>query len=279
MEAHGIEAGDDEVAPFLVRDAHVFVGGGTEFEGFESGDLAHDGSAEHAVLVDFHHGLPEGGGGAGVTEAPAGHGEGFGEAVEEDGALTHAGEFDDAFVGAAVVEEFAVNFVGEDEEVVFDSEGGDFFEFLRGHDATGGIGGEVENEDAGIGSDDFFDVLSQDGELIFLAGIDDDRHAVSHFDAGAVGDVAGFVIDDFIAGVEDGAEGDVEGFGDANGDEDLGFGVVADVEELIDVIGDGDTKAFESEIGGVAGLAAFERFDGGVTNGPGGRFVGLADAE
>ena len=90
-DAEIVEGGGDEVAAAAVFFAHggdVFVGA---FEGFEGGFLAGDGGAKHGVLMDFHHGADEVGGCAGVAEAEAGHGPGFGEAMEEDGALLHAG--------------------------------------------------------------------------------------------------------------------------------------------------------------------------------------------
>ena len=47
------------------------------FEGFDGGVLGHGVGAEDGVLVDFHHGIGEGRGGAGVADAESGHGEGF----------------------------------------------------------------------------------------------------------------------------------------------------------------------------------------------------------
>jgi hypothetical protein len=51
-------------------------------------------------------------------------------------------------VAEAVVEEVLVDFVGDDEEVVLDGEGGDGFDLLEGEDLAAGVGGGVEDEAA-----------------------------------------------------------------------------------------------------------------------------------
>lgn len=103
VEAHLVEAVDDEVAAELVLAAHGLDVGGALLEGLDGGILCGAGGAEDAVLVDFHHGVREDGGGAGVADAEAGHGECLGEAVEEDGAVSHTGEGGDGDVRGAIV--------------------------------------------------------------------------------------------------------------------------------------------------------------------------------
>ncbi|MFM2177112.1 MAG: hypothetical protein RL015_1210 [Verrucomicrobiota bacterium] len=279
VQAHAVQAADDDVSAHLVALAHFFIGAGAHFEGLDAGDLAHDGSAEHAVLVDLHHGLTQRGRGAGIAETPASHGEGFAEAVQEHGALSHAGVFDNAFVLASVVEQFAVDLVGEDKQIVLHGEGGDFFQLLGRHDAAGGIRGEVQRDDLGLRRDGFLHVGGHEGEVIFLTRVHHNRHAVGHLDARAVADVAGLVVNDFVARIQNGAEGDVESLTDADGDEDLGLRVVGDTELLFHVFADEHAEGLQAEVRSVAGLAFFQRADDGLADRPGGGFVGLTDAE
>ena len=277
-EAHLVEGVDDEIAADAILVAHVGGVGFAVLDGFEGGLLADDAGAEHRVLVDAHHGLDEFGRTAGVADAEAGHGVSLGKAVQEDGAFGHAGQRGDADM-LALEGEFRIDLVGEDDEVVAADDVGDIQEFVAGHGAAGGIGGEVEHERLAARGDGAFEGRGGDGELVFGGAGNGDGDAVGQGDAGAVADVAGFVVDDFVAGIDDSAEGEVEGLGDADGDEDLGLGIVLDTEVPGDAGADGFAEGEEAEIGGVAGVAVFESVDGGFADVPRGDEVGFADAE
>ena len=179
----------------------------------------------------------------------------------------------------AVVGEFGVDVVGDDDEVVLLGEVGDAEEIFAGESGAGGVVGEVEEEGAGAGGDALGHHGGGEAEAVLGAGFYAHGDAVSEGDDGAVGDVAGFVVEDFVAGFDDGAEGEVEGFADPDGDEDFVFGFVADVEDAVDVGGEGLAEFEESEVGGVAGDAPLEGVDGGFADVPGGDEVGFADAE
>ena len=136
-------------AIFLDHLANI---GGGPGQGLEGGLLAEGGGAEHGVLVDLHHGLDEFGGAAGIAEPEAGHGPGLGEAVQEDRALAQARQAHNAGVGR-VVSQFAVNLVGDDDEVALAGEGGDVLEVGPAHNGAGGVVGEIEHQDLGAGGD------------------------------------------------------------------------------------------------------------------------------
>jgi hypothetical protein len=59
------------------------------------------------------------------AQSPAGHGVGFGEAVDGEGAFGHAGGGGDGEVGTAVEDQFLVNLVGNDKQVGFGGDGDD----------------------------------------------------------------------------------------------------------------------------------------------------------
>ncbi len=67
-------------------------------EGLNSGFLAQDGSAQHAVLVDLHHGLDQLAWPAGIADAESGHGKCLRESVQEQGAIPHARQAGNAHV-------------------------------------------------------------------------------------------------------------------------------------------------------------------------------------
>ena len=73
-----------------------------------------------------------------VAEPPAGHRVGLREAVEDDRALRHAGHGRDRDV-LALVDDLAVDLVGEDDQVVLDRELGDPLDVGAGQDAAGRV--------------------------------------------------------------------------------------------------------------------------------------------
>ena len=95
LQADGPEAVQQEAAAAVILLPH---GGNVVvaiLHGLDGGILAHGGRGHDAVLVQLHnlgHQLP---GRAEVTQPPAGHGIGLGEAVDHDGALIHAGDSGD----------------------------------------------------------------------------------------------------------------------------------------------------------------------------------------
>ena len=83
-----------------------------------------------------------------VAHPPAGHRERLGEAVEDDRPLGHPGQRGDRDVLGAVVQDPAVDLVGEDPQVVLDGERGDPLEVAAGQHAAGRVGRRVDDEDA-----------------------------------------------------------------------------------------------------------------------------------
>ena len=125
FQAHFAKTVVDEAAAAVVLGdhfVHVFFAVPQRLDG---GDLGGNGSAEHGVLVDFGHGSDDLRRAKGVADAPAGHGVGFGETVEKKGALFHPGQSGEADVRFAAIREVAVNFIGDDDEIVRFGEAGD----------------------------------------------------------------------------------------------------------------------------------------------------------
>ena len=138
--ALGFDAGDVwEVGEALVHVAASFFEFGAHGidgffaagvgEGGDGGHLREAGDVAGHLGLEFIDGVDDGLGAADVADAPAGHGEGFGVAVEGEGLVeelgVEGGEGDEL---EAVVDEFFVDFVGEDDEVgVFDDDVGEGF--------------------------------------------------------------------------------------------------------------------------------------------------------
>ena len=140
-----VQRGDDEVAAQAVFLAHPLHAAGAAFQRLDGRLLRHNRGAENGVLVDFHHRLDDVGGTAGVADAPSGHCEGLGEAVKEERPLLHSGKRGDRVMRHLVVGEFAVDLIGEDDQVMLHGEGSDLLEFLQRQDRPRGVGREVEH--------------------------------------------------------------------------------------------------------------------------------------
>ena len=161
--------------------------------------------------------------------------------MQKNRALGHAGQRRDAGV-LPLKGQLGVNLVGDHEQVVALGQAGDRLERLAGHRAAGGVGGEVQHERLGLGRDCLLDRLGGDGESVLGEARHGHRHAVGQRDAGRVADIARFVVNDLIAGIDDGPQRDVERLADADADEDLRLRVVAHAESPGDVAADGRTQ-------------------------------------
>lgn len=147
-EAHIIKAADDEVTAEFVLASHRGDIAFTVLESLDGGVLSHGVGAENGVLVHLHHGIGQRCRSACVADAEARHREGFGEPVQEDGSFAHPWQGGDGDVFCVVVSELRVDFVGQDDEVVFDAERGDAFELFACLSGSGGITGKVHHQRA-----------------------------------------------------------------------------------------------------------------------------------
>jgi len=248
-------------------------------QGLDGCLLGHGGSAHDRVLMDLHHGFDDVVRAAGKADAPAGHGESLGKSMQKKRALLHAGKGGDGMMRQIVVGELAVDFVGEDDQIVLHGKGGDLCQLIGGHDSPGGVGRETEHQDARAGRDGLFQVGGAEHKFILGAGRDRDRLASGQRDARAVGDITWLVVEHLVARIEQGAQGEIDSLGDAHGDDDFVMGVVGDGEILLHILGNRAAQAWIAEIGGVAGAALFQGIDGGLADMPRRDKVGLTDTE
>ena len=103
--------------------------------------------------MDFHHRLDDVSRTAGITDAPSGHGKGLGESVQKERPFLHPRKCGDGVMWQLIVGELAIDFIGQDDEIMLHGEGSNFFEFLQRHDSTGGIRREIQHQHAGLQRD------------------------------------------------------------------------------------------------------------------------------
>ena len=99
--------------------------------------------------------------------AESGHAVGFGEAVEGDGQQV-GGEGGDVVVHRAVVEDFVVDFVGENNQAVFARQLGDFKQDFFAVHRAGGIVGIDDDDGFGFRRDFGFHVGKVGKPVVFF---------------------------------------------------------------------------------------------------------------
>ena len=87
------------------------------------------------------------------------------------------------------------------------------------------------------------------------------------------------MVEHLITRIEQGAQGEIDGLADAHGHEHLGLRLVGHAEVFLDVGGDLGAQLGQAQVGGVAGVALFERVHGGLADVPGRDEIRLADAQ
>ena len=218
-------------------------------------------------------------GGKRPADTPAGHGVGFADAVDDDGAF--ADFFAEGCEGAECVtgeDEFFVDFVGEDDDVFFDGDIGELLQGINGIDTARGVTGAVEHEHAGAGGDGVAELIGGEAEAVLFAGFDEHGAGADEFDECGVADPVGGGNDDFVARIAAGCEHVVQAVFSAIGDGDFGR-FVGDTMIAAEGIADGLPKFLDASGGRIASVAGVHGCFCCVTDVLWGDEVGFADGE
>ncbi len=138
FQAHFIQRGHQQVAALAILLA---IGGDLRLRRFERVDhrILHGcgdavGGVENDLAQRGHERLL----GHRIAGAPSGHRIGLRESEAGDGSLKHAGQRRDGDM-LAVVDQVFIGFVGDDDQVALDGEGGNLFGFGAREDQAAGI--------------------------------------------------------------------------------------------------------------------------------------------
>src|SRR5208282_145613 len=193
-----VQAGDEGIAAALEFSAHFVDRGLVAAQCRNSGNLGEAGGAGGRVGHEARDGHGQIGTHYAVAHAPSGHGVGFGEAVEQNGALFETGYAHDGEV-LAFVDEAAVDFVRKNEDVAVSDGLGYFQNIFLGKSASGRVVRRVQDDQLGaVGNQrgQFFDI---EGEVALFAEPNGNRLAERIIDHGLVDGEAGIGINDFIS--------------------------------------------------------------------------------
>src|SRR5208337_4285861 len=151
------------------------------------------------------------------TDSPSGRGIVFREASEgNDGDVRR--DRGHGYVWIVLHDEFVVDFVGEDDQVVLASEFGNLFEHGARANGARGIVGIDEDDAAGAWRDLLANVVQIGLPAVFFIQIISVETDVELGQNGRVERIVGAGREQVVAGIEERGEADVDGLADAGGD-------------------------------------------------------------
>ena len=225
------------------------------------------------------HGLDNVTGAAGIADTQTGHGVSLRYAVDEDGAALDGGaEGSDGVVLGIAVNQFFVNLVGDNVEVVLHGKVSQGLQLLLGPHAAIGVGGGVQYEGLGAGRNTAHKIFHLGQEALRFGTVEEYGTALRHAYHLGVANPAGLVDDDLVAGIEDRLEHIVQAVLGAVGYNDL-VHFIAQAVVVEHAVGDGGAQFQRAGYGGVASLAAVQRILESVAHYLGGVKIGLAGSK
>src|SRR5207302_2576844 len=203
---HSVESFHDGVTPPAELRDHSIDLRRTGAEGCGAGALDERRRAGHRVGDKPRDRLDERSRKDAVPKTPPGHGERLTEAVQQDGALRHA-VLDRDRTMLAVVDELAVDFIGQHPEIALPSDRRDVADRLPRQDAPCRIVGAVEDENLGPRSHKPAELIQIGLEGILFAERQRYSARTGEVDHRRVDRKAGIRIDRLVAIVEQGEQG------------------------------------------------------------------------
>ena len=241
-QSHIAQAFIDDFAAAVVFLAHGFDVIITFLEGRDAADLGRRIGTHDGVLMELQNRRQAFPRGTDIAQAHTGHGIGLGKAVEDDRPFAHARQFGKGCEFGIAVHEFTIDFIGQDDEVVFFGKFGNGHQFFGRHDRPCRVVGIADDDGLGLGRDDFFQGFDSQFEVVFRIGRHEDRRPAGQFDRRRIGDIGRVGDDDFIARFGNGQKSHGQAFGDADGDQDFVFRVIMDAIVLFKVLANGFTE-------------------------------------
>ena len=276
----GVQRGGDAVAARLERGVARGEEAVVAVERGDGGGLADRGGVGGALRLEFGHGADQRLRPAGEADAPAGHGVGFGDSVDGEGAVVQLRrDLGDGREGEIVMDDLFVDVVGHDVDVgMADEYLGEGAQFGGGVGGAGGVGRRVEDEPFGARGDRRLQRLRRDAEPRLGRRVDEDGFAAGDSRHVGVGDPVGPGDYHLVAAVHGGEHGVEEHLLAAGSDDDLLRRVVEAVVAP-EFVGDGALEFGGAVDAGVFGVSGADGGDGRLLDVVGGVEVGLPGAE
>ncbi len=184
------------------------------------------------VLLAFGHAVDDLRRGRDKADAPAGHGIGLREAVDNDRALLHAWERGNAGRLFSGVKQCVVDVVGDHQQVVLHGQLRDLRHRLARHNGAGGVVRGVDHQRLGVRRDELFDGLRLHFKIMLQIRGNSDSRAVAVRDLGHIVQPLRVLDQDLVALVQQDKEQEAQRAHAAVGDDDLRFRVIVQVLQV-----------------------------------------------
>ena len=230
------------------------------------------------VLLALGHTVDDLRRGRDKADAPAGHGIGLRETVDDDGALLHAREGRNAGCFFSGVKQCVVDVVGDHQQVVLHRQLRDLCQRFARHDRAGGVVRGVDHQRLGVRRDELFDGLRLHFKIMLQIRGNANCRAVAVRNLRNVVQPLRVLDQDLVALVQQDKEQQAQCAHAAVGDDDLRVRVVVQILQ-IGLFGDGLTERERTGVRRIMRDALVERFLAGLTDQLRRRHIRLTDAE
>ena len=230
------------------------------------------------VLLALGHAVDDLRWGRDKADAPAGHGIGLREAVDDDRPLFHARERCDAGRLLSGVEQGVVDIIRDHQQIVLHGQLGNLCHRFARHDGAGGVVRRVDHQRLGVRRDELFDGLRLHFKVMLQIRGNANCRAVAVRDLGHIVQPLRVLDQDFVALVQQDKEQEAQCAHAAVGDDDLRFRVIVQVLQ-IGLFGDGLTERERTGVRRIMRDALVERFLAGLADQLRRRHIRLTDAE
>src|SRR5208337_998859 len=193
-----VQPGYKKFAALFKLRAHTHDSALISAQRLDARDLSKAGGAGVGVGHQASHVRGQIGAHDAVAHAPAGHGIGLGEAIENNGALLHAGDARNREV-LALEEQAAVDFIREHEDIAVADDFGHLLHVLALHDAAGGVLRGIDDDEFGAVGDKPGQIVDIHHEIALLAKLDGYGFATHVVDHRFVDGESRIGIDDLVA--------------------------------------------------------------------------------
>ena len=225
------------------------------------------------------HGLGHRRRGQRIADAPAGHGIGLGDAVDEDRVrLDLVTERGDAGKLHAVIDELIIDLIRDDIQVMLHADICDGFERLFRIDSAGRVGGVIEDDGLGLIRDGLLELLRRELEALLLADIDNNGHAAEQANHLIITDPVRGRNDHFITRIDQRGQRNVDRVLGTTGDDRL-RGIVFQTVVRLGAVADRLAQLDHTGGRGIACLSVADCTHAGITDAVGRGKIGLTGAE
>src|SRR5208282_2193276 len=213
-----------------------------------------------------------------VTHAPSGHGVGLGEAVEQNGPLLEAGHAHDGEMFVAVVDQAAVNFVRQNQDVAVADGVGYRENVFLGEHAAGRVLRRIQDDQLGALGNQRGELFDIEAKIALLAQWNRNRAPADILDHRLVDGEAGIRVDDFVSLIDEGEDG-MENDRLAAGNDHNFLARNRDIASAANVVGNGLAQFGQAGGGAVVRPSMAESVDAGLDDIGRRVEVGLTDFE